>query len=44
MKRTRREYVLFNAELLQDEQTTHELAPGPFTVPRENVYGWQEIR
>jgi hypothetical protein len=43
MKRNRREYVLFNAELVQDEQTTHELERGPFEVPRENVFGVQEI-
>jgi hypothetical protein len=44
MRKTRREFVLMNAELVQDEQTTHELDRGPFTVLRENVYGWQEIR
>jgi hypothetical protein len=43
MKRNRRDFVLFNAELVEDESRTHELARGPFTVPAANVYGWQEI-
>lgn len=43
VRRTRREFVLLNAELLEGEDRTHELA-GHVEVPRENVYGIQEIK
>lgn len=40
---SRREFVLINAEILQDAQSTHPLG-GHVRVPRENVYCLQELQ
>lgn len=42
VKRTRNAFILLNAELLEGEDRTHDLA-GHIEVLRENVYGLQEI-
>lgn len=44
VRRTRREFVLLNAELIEADDRTHALDRGHFEVPRENVYGVQEIQ
>lgn len=43
VKRTRRSFVLIDAEILEGEDRTHELA-GHVEVLRENVYCLQELR
>ena len=41
--RRRRHFVLIGAEILQDANSTHELA-GHVEIPRENVFCLQEIK
>jgi hypothetical protein len=43
IKRTRREYVLIKAELLEDTERTHDMG-GHVTVLRENVFCIQEMQ
>lgn len=43
IKRTRSAFVLLNAEVLEADDRSHELAGVHFEVPRENVYGVQEL-
>jgi hypothetical protein len=43
VRRTRREFVLIAAQMLEDADRSHEIG-GHVTVPRENVYCLQEIR
>lgn len=43
VKRTRSEYVLLLATLLEDTDRTHDMA-NHVGIPRENVYCWQELR
>ena len=42
VKRSRREFVLIKAEILEDADRTHDMG-GHVTVPRENVYCLQEM-
>ena len=43
VKRTRREFVLIDARLVEAEDRTHDIA-GPVVFLRENIYCLQEIR
>ena len=43
VKRTRTDYVLIAAEIVQDADRSHDLG-GHVLVPRENVYCVQEIK
>jgi hypothetical protein len=43
VKRAQRHFVLINAEILQDRDSTQELG-GRVEIPRENVYCLQEIK